>query len=45
MSINKSKGISCQKIFYQITKNEKHAIKNKNNKISKKTWKNVLFGV
>ena len=28
-SINKSKCISCQKMFHQITKNEKHTVKNK----------------
>ena len=44
-SINKSKFISCQKMFYQITKNEKHTIKNKINKSWKKTWSNELFGV
>ena len=33
--INKSECISCQKMFYQITKNEKHTIKNKTNK----NWK------
>ena len=31
-SINKSKCISCQKMFYQIANNEKHSIKNKTNK-------------
>ena len=44
-SINKSKFISCQKMFYQITKNEKHTIKNKINKNWKRTWSNELFGV
>ena len=31
-SINKSKCISCQKMFYQIANNEKRSIKNKTNK-------------
>ena len=31
-SINKSKCISCQEMFYQIANNEKHTIKNKTNK-------------
>ena len=31
--------------FYQITKNEKHTIKNKTDKNWKKTWNNVLFWV
>ena len=34
-----------KKIFYQITKNEEHTIKNKANKNWKTTWKNILFGV
>ena len=29
--------------FYQITKNEKHTIRNKTDKNWKKTWNNVLF--
>ena len=33
------------KTFYQITKNEKHTIKNKTNKNWKTTWNNVLFWV
>ena len=44
-SINKSKCISCQNMFYQIKKNEKHAIRNKRDKNWKKTWNNILFGV
>ena len=32
-------------MFYQITKNEKHTIKNKTIKICERTWNNVLFGV
>ena len=31
------------KTFYQITKSEKHTIKNKTNKNGKPTWNNVLF--
>ena len=31
-SINKSKCISCQKMFYQIKKHEKHTTKNKTDK-------------
>ena len=31
-------------MFYQITKNEIHTIKNKNDKSWKRTWNNVLFG-
>ena len=30
-SINKSECISCQKMFYQIKKHEKHTTKNKTN--------------
>ena len=33
------------KIFYQISKNEKHTVKNKVNKNWKTTWNNVLFWV
>ena len=36
-SVNKSKCIRCQKMFYQITKNEKQTIKNKTDKNWKKT--------
>ena len=32
-------------MFHQITKNEKYAIKNKNNKNWKQTWDNVVFWV
>ena len=31
------------KIFYQITKNEKHTIKDKTNKSWKTIWNNELF--
>ena len=31
------------KMFYQITKNEKHANTNKTNKNCKKSWSNILF--
>ena len=44
-SINKSKCISCQKMFYQILKNEKDIIKNKTDKNWEKTWNNLLFRV
>ena len=33
------------KKFYQITKNEKHTIKDKTDKNKKTTWNNVLFWV
>ena len=33
------------KNLYQITKNEKHKIRNKTDKNWKKTWNNVLFWV
>ena len=44
-SINKSKCISCQEMFYQIANNEKHTIKNKTNKKQKRTRNNALFWV
>ena len=31
------------KKFYQITKNEKHTVKNKTDKSWKTIWNNVLF--
>ena len=44
-SINKIKCINCQKMFYQIAKNEKYTIKNKTNKNYERTCNNVLSGV
>ena len=43
--INKSMCISCQKIFYQITKNEKYTIKIKTTEIWRRTWNKLLFRV
>ena len=44
-SISKSKCINCQKMFYQVTKNEEHTIKNETNKNLERTWNNISFGV
>ena len=41
----KSKCLKWIVKFYQISKNEKHKIRNKTNKNRKTTWNNVLFWV
>ena len=42
-AVNKSKCISCQKNVLPNFKNGKDAIKNKTNKVWKRTWNNLLL--